>query len=164
MKKYFILFFILLNLNCFSQTDIDKNWKSVKASLIKKTEIVFKLANKLQISKEINKSELDKTVINAGKLKATCENNVLNKESVNKVKQANDELNTYLVRTLVNLELDFKMKSDKNIIDLTYELAEVENQIFTNIKKYNNSCESLNQKSLIFPTSSSNNKSPEIKF
>lgn len=163
MKKYYLLFFILLNLNCFSQTDINKSWKSLKGSYIKKTEIVFKLANKLQTSKEINRSELDKMMINAGKLKTVCENNILDKESVNKVKQANDELSSYLVRTLVNLEFDFKMKSDKNVIDLTYELAEVENQIFTNIKKYNNICESLNQKSLIFPTYS-NNKSAEIKF
>ncbi|CAC9975395.1 LemA family protein [Flavobacterium panici] len=164
MKKYYLLFFILLNLNCFSQTDIDTSWKSVKESFIKKTEVLFKLTNKLQKSKKINQSELDKTVINAGKLKAVSEINILNKESVNKVKQANDELNTYLVRILVNLELDFKMKSDKNVIDLTYELAEVENQIFTNIKKYNNICESLNQKTLIFPTSSSNNKPASIKF
>lgn len=164
MKKYFILFFILLNLNCFSQTDIDKNWKSVKNSFIKKTEIVFKLANKLQKSKEINKSELDKTITNAGKLKAICENNVLNKESVGKVKQANDELNTYLVRTLVKLEFDFKMKSDEKVIDISGQLAEVESQIFANIKQYNYICECLNQKFLIFPISSSNDKSAEIKF
>ncbi|KRB59135.1 LemA family protein [Flavobacterium sp. Root186] len=161
MKKYYLLFFILLNLNCFSQTDIDKSWKSVKDSYIKKTEIVLKLANNLRISKQINKSELDKTVINAGKLKATCDNNVLDKESVNKVKQANGELNSYLVRILVNLESDFKMKSDEKVIDLSGQLAEIEKQIFTNIKRYNNICESLNQKSLIFPTSS---YPTEVKF
>ncbi|WP_343694705.1 LemA family protein [Flavobacterium sp.] len=165
MKKYIILIFLFLSLSAFAQnkTDIDKNWKSLKKSFILKTEIVLKLTNKLRTAKVIEKTELDKTVFNAKKLKVTCENEVLNRESVDKVKQGNDELNTHLVRILVTLESDFKMKTSNEVLSINDQLSTTEEQIFTRTKKYNDSCLSLNETSLIFKTTS-NTQSPEVKF
>ncbi|MDR7212434.1 hypothetical protein [Flavobacterium piscis] len=40
----------------------------------------------------------------------------MDNEAVNKVKQKNGELNTYLARRLVNLEFDLKMKKNEDVI------------------------------------------------
>ncbi len=122
MKNIIVITIIFLfqNLNIFAQdqSEINEKWIALKEQFKVKTEIVLEFKSKVQKSKKIDKSELEKTLIYAKELKKICENEVLNKEEVTNVKQTNDSLNIHLVRVLVSLESDFKLKSEKSIIFL----------------------------------------------
>lgn len=113
--------------------------------------------------KKIDKKELEKTDFYASEFSKVFENKVLNKEIVSKVKQANDLLNTHLVRILVNLESDFKLKSQESIISLYDQLSTIENLILADIMRYNEVCIKQNSKVLIFKTHDKNG-SHSIEF
>ncbi|QOG04674.1 LemA family protein [Flavobacterium sp. MDT1-60] len=167
MKNIIIItiFFLLQSLNLFAQdeSEINQKWVELKDQFKHKTELVVEFTSKLQKSKKIDKKELEQTAFYAKKFSMMCENKLLYKDAVSKVKQANDLLNTHLVRTLVNLESDFKLKRQESILSLADQLAAVENQIFVAIKKYNEVCIKQNRKDVIFE-SHDNNKSPSIEF
>lgn len=55
------------------------------------------------------------------------------------------------------------MKTSNEVLSINDQLSTTEEQIFTRTKKYNDSCLSLNETSLIFKTTS-NTQSPEVKF
>lgn len=154
MRKIIFLFILsfFINQNCSAQnnSEINGNWNSLKQSFISKSEIVLQLTGKLQKSKKTDKTELAKTALNAKELKIECQKTVLNKDAVIKLKQKNNELNTYLVRLLVNLESDLKMKTNENVLNSMDQLQNVDNQIFIQIKKHNQICLDLNKKELIY--------------
>ena len=167
MKNIIVITIIFLfqNLNIFAQdqSEINQKWTALKEQFKVKTEIVLEFKSKVQKSKKIDKSELEQTLIYANELKKICENEVLNKEEVTKVKQTNDSLNIHLVRILVSLESDFKLKSEKSIIFLYDRLTEIENQILITVKKYNEVCIKQNRKELIF-LSHGEDRSPSVEF
>ncbi|RED23340.1 hypothetical protein BD847_2390 [Flavobacterium cutihirudinis] len=167
MKNTFIIFaiFLFFSLNCFSQVNekIDESWKDVKGNLQVKTEIVLKLTAILRNSNKINNAELNQINSNAKDLKIECRKEVLNGQAVKDLKLKSDNLNKYLVRTLVNIELDSKLKSNKNIITIMDELSLAENNIYSKIRKYNEICSSLNKKELIY-IFRSESKSPQVEF
>jgi hypothetical protein len=167
MKNIIIItiFFLLQSLNLFAQdeSEINQKWVALKDQFKHKTELVAEFTSKLQKSKKIDKKELEQTAFYAKEFSKTCENKLLNKDAVSKVKLANDLLNTHLVRTLVNLESDFKLKTQESIISLYDKLTAIENQIFIETGNYNEICVKLNRKDLIFE-SRDNNRSPSIEF
>ncbi|MDR7372822.1 LemA family protein [Flavobacterium aquidurense] len=167
MKNIIVITIIFLfqNLNIFAQdqSEINQKWTALKEQFKVKTEIVLEFKSKVQKSKKIDKSELEQTLIYANELKKICENEVLNKEEVTKVKQTNDSLNIHLVRILVSLESDIKLKSEKSIIFLYDRLTEIENQILVTVKKYNEVCIKQNRKELIF-LSHGEDRSPSVEF
>lgn len=125
--------------------------------------MVLEFTSKLQKSKKIDKNELERTAFYASEFSKVCENELLNKDIVNKVKQANDLLNTHLVKTLVNLESDFKLKSQKSILSLYDQLSVIENLILTNIMRYNEACVKQNRKELMFENHDKNGP-PSVEF
>ncbi|MBF4467689.1 LemA family protein [Flavobacterium sp. LC2016-12] len=167
MKSIIIitLFCLLQSLNLFAQneSEINQKWAVLKDQFKHKTELVIEFTSKLQKSKKIDKKELEQTTFYAKEFSKTCENKVLNKDIVGKVKQANDLLNTHLVRTLVNLEFDIKLKTEESILSLYDQLTAVENQILVAIKKYNEVCIKQNRKELIFEIHSED-RAASIKF
>ena len=156
-----------LNLLAQNESEINQKWVELKSHFKHKTELVTEFASKLQKSKKIDKKELEQTTFYAREFEKICENKVLNKvlnkDIVGKVKQANDLLNTHLVRTLVNLESDFKLKMQESILSLYHQLTAVENQILVAIKKYNEVCIKQNRKELIFEIHSED-RAASIKF
>lgn len=152
-----------LNLLAQNESEINQKWVELKSHFKHKTELVTEFASKLQKSKKIDKKELEQTTFYAREFEKICENKVLNKDIVGKVKQANDLLNAHLVRILVNLESDFKLKTEDSILSLYDQLAAVENQIFVSIKKYNEVCIKQNRKELIFEIHSEE-RAVSIKF
>lgn len=167
MKNTIILtiFFLFQNSNVCAQdkSEINQKWTELKDQFKHKTEVVFEFTSKLQKSKKIDKKELEKTDFYASEFSKVFENKVLNKEIVSKVKQANDLLNTYLVRILVDLESDFKLKSQESIISLYDQLSTIENLILADIMRYNEVCIKQNSKVLIFKTHDKNG-SHSIEF
>ncbi|PWB22008.1 hypothetical protein [Flavobacterium sp. HTF] len=125
-----------------------KNWKNLKGEFIHKSEIVLKFKSILDTSKKSDESDLNKTELYAKELIRECENKKINKESINNVKLKNDSLNIYLVRILVNLESDMRLKSSEEILD---ELTLSEQDIFTKISDYNLICQNSNNQELLFP-------------
>lgn len=152
-----------LNLLAQNESEINQKWIALKDQFKHKTEVVAEFTSKLQNSKKIDKKELEQTSFYASEFGKICENKVLNKDIVGKVKQANDLLNTHLVRTLVNLESDFKLKMQESILSLYHQLTAVENQILVAIKKYNEVCIKQNRKELIFEIHSED-RAASIKF
>ena len=152
-----------LNLLAQNESEINQKWIALKDQFKHKTEVVAEFTSKLQNSKKIDKKELEQTTFYAREFEKICENKVLNKDIVGKVKQANDLLNTHLVRTLVNLESDFKLKTQESILSLYNQLTAVENQILVAIKKYNEVCIKQNRKELIFEIHSED-RAVSIKF
>ena len=152
-----------LNLLAQNESEINQKWVELKSHFKHKTELVTEFASKLQKSKKIDKKELEQTTFYAREFEKICENKVLNKDIVGKVKQANDLLNAHLVRILVTLESDFKLKTEDSILSLYDQLAAVENQIFVSIKKYNEVCIKQNRKELIFEIHSEE-RAVSIKF
>lgn len=154
MKKYILIFILCLIQipNVFSQDslEINKNWIKLNQQLILRTEITFELTKKLQKSKTIDKEELKNNEFNAIELKLTCENNTLNKANVDLVKDKNTKLTTSLTHTLVNLEFDTKLKNKEETQLLIDKLLTIENQLFTEIKNYNESCKKYKKEELIF--------------
>lgn len=155
MKKIILILMILLlqNTNCLSQQtiEVEKNWKNLKGEFIHKSEIVLKFKSILDTSKKSDESDLNKTELYAKELIRECENKKINKESINNVKLKNDSLNIYLVRILVNLESDMRLKSSEEILVLFDELTLSEQDIFTKISDYNLICQNSNNQELLFP-------------
>ena len=154
MKKavLILVFFLFQSINGFSQnSEIDQSWLKIRREYISKAEVVLQLTVKFQKSELIEKTELKQTEVYAKELNVACGNPILNNENVNQVKQKNDSLNTHLVRVLVELESDFKLKTKNEILTLSGQLADSESKIYNEIIKYNEICEKLNKKELIFP-------------
>lgn len=156
MKKAILIFILCLThgANVFAQDslEINKNWTMVNQQLILRTEITLALTKELQKSKTIDKVELKNTELYANELKLACENKVLSKNNVDLIKEKNTKLTTSLTHTLVNLEFDNKLKIKKETLLLIDQLSKIETQLFTEIKKHNESCKKDNKEELIFIT------------
>ncbi len=160
-----IILVFIFSFNCFAQGNsrINESWKEVRQNLLFKSEIVLKLTARFQKSKKMNKSELAKTTANAKNLKTECEKAAFNAAAVRNLKLKNDNLTTYLTRTLVNLQHDPELISNEEVLFMLDELYVAENNIFSRIKKYNEICKSLNKKELIYEISS-DSKPPNVEF
>jgi hypothetical protein len=155
MKKGILILIILFlqNTNCLSQQtiEVEKNWQNLKEKFIHKSEIVLKFKSILDTSEKSDKTYLNKTELYAKELIRECESKKFNKESINNVKFKNDSLNSYLVRILVSLESDIRLKSSEEILVLFDELTLSEQDIFTKIADYNLICQNSNNQDLLFP-------------
>ncbi|OYX84868.1 MAG: hypothetical protein B7Y83_06665 [Flavobacteriales bacterium 32-34-25] len=152
MKKSLLIFILLQSLNVFCQDSlgISKNWTKLKQQLKLRTEITLELTKQLQKSKKIDKVELKNTELYANELKLICENNILNKSTIDLTKGKNGELTTSLTHTLVNLEFDAKLKNKEETQLLIDRLLMIETQLCIETNKYNKSCKEYSKEELIF--------------
>ncbi len=144
-------------------SEITQNWNQLNQKLIYRTEITLELVNEIKNSKKIDKATLHKTISSAKELKTICENKTLNKSEVKIINKKNNELSTYLVRTMVNIEQDAKLKSKEELLILFDQLYALENQIYAEIKKYNESCVKYEKEELIFEINEEK-KVPKVEF
>ena len=154
MKKYILIliFYVIFTPKVFSQDSlgISENWTELRQKLTFRTQIALELVKQLEMSKKIEKAELKNTQLYATELKRLCENDILNKDSIELIEKTNSKLTTFLAQNLVILEFDNRLKNKEETRFIIDQLSVIEQQICIASKKYNISCKKSNKEDLIF--------------
>lgn len=154
MKKYILIliFYVIFTPKVFSQDSlgISENWTELRQKLTFRTQIALELVKQLEMSKKIEKAELKNTQLYATELKRLCENDILNRDSIELIEKTNSKLTTFLAQNLVLLEFDNGLKNKEQTTHIIDQLSVIEQQICIASNKYNESCKESNKKDLIF--------------
>ena len=144
-------------------SEVHQNWNQLNQKLVYRTEITLDIVNEIKNSKKIDKATLQNTISCAKELKTLCENKNLDKADVKIINQKNNELSTYLVRTMVNIEQDARLKSKEELLMLFDQLYALENQIYAAVRNYNQICVKYEKEELIFEINEQK-KEPKVEF
>jgi hypothetical protein len=166
MRKIVMIIFILIqSVNTFGQDNLNlsENWNELKQLLEYRSDIGLEIVSKLEKSKKIDLSELQKAKESAQVLKLISKNQVFDKLNVDLTHEKNTELTKHLTRTLVNLEFDQKLKKKEEIQSLLHQLIVLEQQICISVHKFNEICRHSKSEELEFILDC-DNESPKVEF
>ena len=160
-----IIFILIQSVNTYAQDNLNlsDNWNELKQLFEYRSDMTLEIVSKLEKSKKINLSELQKAKESAQALKSISKNQVFDKSNVDLTYEKNTELTKHLTRTLVNLEFDQKLRKKEEIQSLFDQLIVLEQQICISVRKFNESCKISKSEELEFILDC-NNESPKVEF